>query len=215
MPIETPFDAVLSQFATRLAQMKTFIDAIPTIKDDPEVRRFGFQWLLVAYSAFVQGLLESFLFFAALFQHQEFRGFLKQRSTDAKHRKELDRQTDAQLARYARRSCSFERSGKKLRDYASFLFNAPLFPDADNERLVTDLFKVRNLIVHHGGLPEQQHAEDIQTPGLIVATNKVGQHQFYRLSLDAQQLVNFMAAGVFLIRHLDAAVKGHPKLRGR
>ena len=213
MPINTPFDAITSQFATRLGQMKTFIGAVPTIKEDPEVGRFAFQWLLVAFGAFLQGLLESFLFFAALFQHEEFRAFLKKRSTEARRRGDLDRNTDVQLARRAQQACSFEKGGKKLRDYVSFLFQVPLFPDADTERLVTDLFKVRNIVVHHGALPEQNHAADIQTAGLVVPTSKVGKHQFYTLSLDAQQLINFMAAGVMLIRHLDAAVKAHPKLR--
>jgi len=212
MAIKTPFDAVISQFGTRLEQMGKYIQATPALAQDQEIAHFGFQWLLVAYWAFVEDLYKSFLFFGVVFQHEEFRAFLKGRMTSAEKRKELKAWTDVQLARYAQKACSFEENAKKLRGYCGFLFKVPPFPDDDTDRLITDLAKVRNLVVHHGGLPEEAHAKDIRTPGIVVPTAKVGQHQFYRLNLDAQIVVNFLAVGVLVVQHLDHAVKAHAKL---
>lgn len=218
MGIKTPFDAVASQFLTRLANLKDFLVASPALQagaEEGDVARFGYQWLLVAYWAFLESFYRDFLFQGAFLQAEYFRAFVLKRTPDAQRRKEIANWNAIRLGRHAGNACSLEGDAKKLRYYSQHLFGVAPFPNDDVERVVTDLAKVRNLIVHHAGLPESSHAQDVRTPGVIVPTSRVGEHQFYRLSLGRQDVMNFLAAGGFAVMHLNQAVEMHPSLGRR
>lgn len=216
MAIETPFDAVASQFATRLEGLKDFIVASPALQSgEGEVARFGYQWLIVAYWAFLESFYKGYLFMGAALQPEHFRAFVLKRTHEPHRRKEIASWNDVRLGRHAQSACSLEENAKKLRSYSQHLFGVGPFPNEDVDHLVTDLAKVRNLIVHHGGLPEPSHAQDVRTSGLIVPTARVGVHQFHRLNLSRQSVMDFMVAGGLAVMHLNQAVKAHPQLGRR
>ena len=77
------------------------------------------------------------------------------------------------------RRISFKQRARRLEDLFQFLFGVSPWPDAEAGRLIRDLVRVRNVIVHAGGWPNESHFSEMETPGLIVQTSH--QPDFYRL----------------------------------
>ena len=75
--------------------------------------------------------------------------------------------------RMARRRVSFKEKAKKLVRISQLLFDADPWPDAETGRFARDLILVRNIIVHAGGWPTDEHANTIETPGVIVRVHNL------------------------------------------
>jgi hypothetical protein len=61
---------------------------------------------------------------------------------------------------------SIAKRGKRLERLCAVLLGSPPCPDDDTRRYYCDLVKVRNIIVHAGGWPQEAHARDVESPGL-------------------------------------------------
>jgi len=99
-----------------------------------------------------------------------------------------------EVGRHAQGRVSFENDAVRLIALLKVLLGASPFPDDESERLLLDFYRVRNLIVHAGGAPTESHATQLQSPGVVVESNRVGDGVFYRLTLSPEFFAACLAA---------------------
>jgi hypothetical protein len=163
--------------------------------------------VIVAIVAYLEEFLSCVVALACFHREQEFRAFLAANGNDQE--KTVSQTCNAgELMRLARRRVTFKERGKKVIRICQLLVNAAPWPNEDTRRLVCDLVRVRNVIVHHGGWPDAEHAKDIETPGVIVPSNKF----FWKLELDAFMRPALTAAAT-VGATLTKAFEEHPNFK--
>ena len=111
--------------------------------------------------------------------------------------------------RMARRRVSFKEKAKKLVRISQLLFDADPWPDAETGRFARDLIPVRNIIVHAGGWPTDEHANTIETPGVIVRVHNLS----WKLEINDVFIGRVLAAAAMAGVHLNTVFANHPKFK--
>jgi hypothetical protein len=147
--------------------------------------------VIVTVAAYLEEFLNCAVALAAVLREHDFRALLAAHGND-QEKAVSGTCTLAELIRFARRRVSYKDRARRLDRISQFFFDASPWPDEDTRRYLLDLIKVRNIIVHAGGWPTKEHAEDVETPGVIVPSNKF----FWKLDLDAFIGPALAAAGI-------------------
>jgi hypothetical protein len=174
---------------------------------NPDVLQTLQEMVIVGVAAYLDDFLNCMVGLASAHREREFRDFLAAHGDDPE-RAASQSCSLGELMRFARRRVTFKERGKKLAGICQLLLDAAPWPDEETRRYVCDLVRVRNIVVHHGGWPGEEHAKDVETAGVIVPSNDI----FWKLELRAFIGPAFAAAAVVGVTLTDAAER-HPKLR--
>jgi hypothetical protein len=162
---------------------------------------------IVSVAAHLEEFLKCVVGLASVHREREFREFLAAHGND-QERAASQTCNWGELMRFARRRVTFKEKGKKLERICRLLLEAAPWSDEDSRRYVCDLVRVRNIVVHHGGWPEEEHAKDVETQGVVVRTNNF----FWKLELQ-DFLGPALSAAAFVGITLTNAAERHPKFR--
>jgi hypothetical protein len=140
-----------------------------------------------------------------LLQESVVRDYLKESGNPEEKRQAIACDTGT-ISRFARRRVSFADRGKRLEQVFDLLFGISPWLNGEAEVLIRDLVGARNVIVHAGGWPDASHAADVETPGLIVESNKF----FHKLVL-APFIQPMISAAGGLAVYVDEKLKVDPR----
>lgn len=91
------------------------------------------------------------------------------------------------LIRCAQSELSFKDNARKMERLFGYLFGFSPFPSADNKDYILDMVLVRNIIIHEGGWPNENHARQIRHPHAIEVSTELdvggSKKIFYELKL--------------------------------
>jgi hypothetical protein len=163
--------------------------------------------VIVTMVAHLEEFLACVVGLAAFHREQEIRDFLAAHGND---QEKAASQTCnlGDLMRFARRRVTFKERATKLDRICQLLLDTAPWPDDETRRRLCDLVRVRNIIVHNGGLPNQEHAADIETAGVIVPSNKF----FWQLELDTF-IGPALRAAALVGTTLTSSFEQHPKFK--
>jgi hypothetical protein len=199
MPSATRLEGCSRRYAHQTERLAEFlIVAQASIAGTPNPNRVAAEVLIDAVVVLAVSYLEEYLNclvgVATLLQEKTVRDFL--RTSGSPHEKQvINSGKSVDLVALARRRVSFAERGKKLEQIFELLFNFSPWPDPDAGRLIRDLVRVRNIVVHAGGWPDKHHATDVETPGLIVESNKF----FHKLNVFPHLRDMLTAAGMLSV----------------
>ena len=210
MPSRSKLDACSNRYAHQITKLQTFVLVVQTPIQESgklDVVHTLRELVTVTVVAHLEEFLNCAVGLAAFHREEEFRDFLAAHGND--HEKAVSATCNlGELMLFARRRISFKERAKKLDRICQFLFQASPWPDEDTQRYLLDLVRVRNIIVHDGGWPTEQHARDVETPGVIVPSNKF----FWKLNLD-QFIGPALAAAAMVGVTLTNVFQQHPKFK--
>jgi hypothetical protein len=210
VPSNSKLDACSNRYAHQIERLNAFTQAVQdpiAATRDQAVRRTLQEMLIVAVVAHLEEFLTCVIGLASFYREREFRDFLAVEGNE--HEKAASQTCNAaHLMRLARRRVTFKKGGKPLARIFEVLLDSRPWPNDDTRRYVCDLVRVRNIIVHQGGWPDEEHARDVETVGVVVAS-----HQFFwKLELDAF-IGPALGAAALVGVAVTNEVQQHPRFR--
>ena len=158
--------------------------------------------LMVSY---LEDYLKSLVAQAAMRHPQLVHELVREHGSD-EERKVLRKGGPPPVIRWAKRRVSFKEGAKNLIRIYDALFGCLPWRNDDEGRLLRDLVRVRNIVVHSGSVPEQIDFEAMETTGIVVPSNKF----FYKLDLLPFLLPLLGAAGMVGV-HLNSTLEKDPR----
>ena len=210
MPSRSKLDGCSNRYAHQIEKLGAFTEAVQNpiaASGNRAVLCTVQEMVIVAIVAYLEEFLNCVVAVGSADREQEFRSFLAAHGSD---QEKAVSQTCSlgELMRFARRRVTFKERGKKLVRVCLLLLDAAPWPDEDTRSYVCDLVRVRNIIVHHGGWPDKEHAADVETPGVVVSSNQF----FWKLELDAFMRPALTAAAAVGVT-VTNAFQQHEKFR--
>lgn len=209
------YDACFNRFSFQITKMGRYatitIPMIEKLKDE-DIMQFTLENILIRIESFIEEFLECIILIGGSWQEALMRSyFLTYGSDKAK--------TDVQggcnlgsLIHYAKSEISFKDNAKKIERIFQHLFGLSPFPDQKTKDIILDMVSVRNVIIHEGGWPSEQHFEQVRTSGAIKISRTInmsaGEISFYKLELtDKKFVINALMAVQSLMQHLNSRLR--------
>lgn len=184
-PKQHRLTAAVSRFATQLQRTNSYFQivrrALPPGDQDPNVQ-YLFQTVVLMLHTFLEEYYKHLIRVATFWQADAVRDYLMSRN--AEHAMQIEEMPVGQLANYATNQVSFRNHASKLRGILGVLITAPPFADSRAESKCLDLVRVRNVITHQGGQPDDEAAKTIESPDVIVRRETGLGGTFYSLHIN-------------------------------
>lgn len=201
------FDGCSARYTHQAGRLSDYVGALQECVAEKDPRALGFlmESAVVMMVSFLEEYLTSVVYDAAFYREHDVRRYLSAEG-NPQERQLASTCNAGTLCRFMTTRVSFKNNARRLEAAFDFLFGFSPWPDTDTARLVRDLVRVRNVVIHAGGWPNASHFREMETPGIIVQTSK--DPDFFRLeSVNAARtlLSAISAAGklpVFIAEHL-------------
>lgn len=219
MTLQTKFDGETLQFDSKIRRLTKFIDVtMPPLvaANDIESLRFLMETVVVMTVAYLDRYLTNLISTATFARERDARVFLQKHGTERE--KEQSRTCDIRVLRaiMTSRASLLARNGRRVDETFEFLLGFGLWPsDERTAKLIRDLARLRNLILHHDGHPEYSHFTDMEVPGFITAFSK--ELGFYRMNLvtSASLVLEGLQAVFALLKHIQGAIAADERWKWR
>lgn len=175
MSFKTKLDACINRFNWQMRKSATFLNALDGLYSNEnfiELIQLANESLIVRIFSSLEEYLKCLVFLATCLKEKSVREFFANCGNDSIKRqvKKCDLGT---LGRFAKKEISFKDKTKKTKRIFNFLFGFSPFSNRENENFILDLNLVRNIIVHNGGWPNENHANQITTQDVIIESNRI------------------------------------------
>ncbi len=219
MTPQTKFDAETLQFDSKIRRLTKFIDVTmnPLVAaKDIESLRFLMETVVVMMVAYLDRYLTNMISTATFARDHDVRVFLKKHGTERE--KAQSQACDIRMLRaiMTTRASLLARKGRDVNNTFEFLLGFGLWPsDERTAKLVRDLARLRNLILHHDGHPESSHFKEMEIPGFITEFSK--EHGFYRMNLatSAPLVLEGLQAVLALLKHIQEGITADERWKWR
>jgi len=172
-----PYNACFSRFNYQTKKLinysKYVLGEVIEERNDKDLAQFIMEHIIIRAVSNFEELIMSIVFHSAINQTDKVIKFFR------KSNKKSDRERIEKIkllghyGHLAQTHVSFKNNAKNLKKIFEYLFEFSLFDNEDNERIILDLIRVRNLIIHNGSWPQERHAKKIKTPGILIEAKKI------------------------------------------
>jgi hypothetical protein len=147
---------------------------IPETDENPN-RQFLYQSMVLMIQSFYEEYLRCIVSIGTIWKAPAVRIHLGN---------QFDTMSAAEVTRHAQDRVFFKNDARRLREIMQVIIGRSPFADERNRQVCLDIVNVRNIAAHSGGWPNESHAQNIKTPGVIVTTEAVAGSKFYRLHIN-------------------------------
>jgi len=209
------YDACFNRFSFQITKMGKYVSiTIPIVEKlkDKDIMQFALEYILIRIISFIEEFLGCIILIGGCWQEALLRSYFLTHGSDKV-------KTDVQggcnlgsLIHYAKSEISFKENAKKIERIFQHLFGLSPFPDQKTKDIILDMILVRNVIIHEGGWPSEQHFRQVRTSGAIKISRTiniyVGETSFYKLELTDKNFVfNALMAVQSLMQHLNSGIR--------
>ena len=149
-----------------------------------KIGQFHIEIVIVSLYSFFEEFLKSIIFTATVHNVDLAKNFFINRPKDLEKINKC--KSLPEVGHYLQEKVNFGKKAKTLKKLFKHLFNFPLFPDDQTEKVIFDFNLVRTIITHDGGWPSEEQFKRIKTEGTISLSNEIKfgdkTHNFYKLN---------------------------------
>ncbi len=208
--MKTKLDGCINRYSHQIQGLGAFSNVIRDALEKPENARalaVFRESCIILVVTYLEEYLKCLVSVAAINYENVIRDFLLASGNDEEKKAAASHET-RRIYRFAERRVSFEKGAKRLEKIFDVLFGFSPWPDETSGKLIRDLVRVRNVIVHCGGWPEEEHFNQMETPDVIAPTNTY----FYKLNLDSF-LPSSMYAVIQQAKYIQEKLEGDQRYK--
>ena len=209
------YDGCFNRFSFQINKMGKYVSiTIPIVEKlkDEDIMQFALEYILLRIVSFIEEFLGCIILIGGCWQEALLRSYFLDFGSDKA-------KTDVQggcnlgsLIHYAKSEISFKNNAKKIERIFRHLFGLSPFPDQKTKDIILDMVLVRNIIIHEGGWPSEQHFRQVRTSGAIKISRTIkmsaGETSFYKLEItDKKFVLNAVMAVQSLMQHLNSGIR--------
>jgi hypothetical protein len=179
-------------------------------KDEDPNRQFLYQSMVLMIQSFYEEYLRCIVSIGTFWKAPAVRTHLGNQFND---RARFDAMPAAEVMRHAQDRVSFKEDARPLREIMQVIIGRSPFADERNHQTCLDVVNVRNIIAHAGGWPNESHAPNIKTAGVIVTTEAVAGSKFYQLHINRAFFGEALLGLFQSIQTVEQACAADPELQ--
>lgn len=176
MGYETKLDACAKIYIHQVNIMDGYLEAVlePLMKTkNKKIITFAFESIIIRVISFVEEYLSCLVGLASIRKERSARQYFKRYRSANVNEQVVDSCNLGMLWKLAETQISFKENAKKIKRIFNHLFSFSPFPDVRTENFILDAVLIRNIIVHRGGLPNENYASQIRNPGVIIVPREI------------------------------------------
>ena len=202
----------MRRYTHQVERLDVYLAAVKTPVEERGVDAFEFllESSVVMMVSFLEEFRISVVKIGAFYREDDVRQYLQEKGSPEEQRL-APTANGVTLGRLMATRVSFKKQARRLETVFEFLFDFAPWSDQPSARLIRDLVRVRNVIVHAGGWPNETHFKEMETPNVIRQTSK--DPDFFALRLVPATgfvLSSIRAAGMMQI-HLQNKFSADPR----
>lgn len=221
MGYETKLDACGNRYIHQVSIMDGYLEAVlePLMKTkNKKIIKFAFESIVIRVISFMEEYLSCLVGSASVRKEKSARQYFKKYRSAKVKEQVADSCNLGMLWKLAETQVSFKESAKKIKRIFKHLFGFSPFPDVKTENLILDAVLIRNIIVHRGGLPNENYANQIRNPGIIIVPREISlgknskSSKFYEIELIKNTFIrDFFKAVGKMGNHIQRNLRKDPQ----
>jgi hypothetical protein len=202
------YSACFNRFGSQLLILHKYLTLVVPVIKEVDIAEFTFESFLLRLSCYIEEFLGCIIVITSVYKENMLREYFEKNRSDKTKETLLIGCNLRTLIDLGKKELSFKKDAKKFERLFKHLFGGSPFPDKKTKDYISDMVLVRNIIVHDGGMPNENHAKQIRSPNVINKSYQIDSPQlkvvFYKLDLTDIIFINDLMPSVFeMISHIE------------